>query len=88
MPRTTSDDEQAAHGRRAFLDVVALRALDPDALAEPEHAEQADVRVHEDDDDREREEQALDQLDGHVAGPSSAAQGIDRAGPVRCRATP
>ena len=49
MPMTTADDEQAAHRRRPFLDVVALRPLLADPLAEPERVEQADVRRHQDD---------------------------------------
>ena len=89
MPRTTSDDEQAAHRRRAFLDVVGLRALLADPLAEAERLEQPDVRRHEDDDQRERQQQALDELDGHRARfPELEPQGVDQAGRARCRARP
>ena len=65
MPEDHDDDEQPAHRRRAFLDVVGLRALLADALAEAERLEQPDVRRHEDDDEGEGQEQALDELDGH-----------------------
>ena len=63
MPMTTAHDEEAAHRRRAFLHVVALRAVLADPLAEPERVQDADVRRHQDDHQGEREEQALDQLD-------------------------
>ena len=69
MPMTTADDEQAAHRRRPLLDVVALRPLLADPLAEPERVQDADVRGHQDDHQGEREEQALDELDlGEIAG--------------------
>ena len=68
MPMTTDDDEQAAHRRRAFLDVVALGAFLADPLAEPERVEEADIRRHQDDHQGEGEEDALDQLGVHRAG--------------------
>ena len=91
MPRTTATIEQAAHRRRALLDVVALRALLADLLAEAERMEQPDVRRHEDDDEREGEQQALDQLDGHRGGaapPSSARSAVRRRARARRRARP
>ena len=48
---------------RALLDEVAVGALLADLLAEPDVAQQPDVGRHEDDDEREGEEQALDELD-------------------------
>ena len=84
------DDEQPAHRRRALLDEVALGPLLADALAEPERLQQPDVRRHQDHDEREREQQALDQLDGAVIRrPRRARAGARRrAGRARCRATP
>ena len=80
-------DQEAAHRRRAFLRVVALRALFADPLAEPDRAEQPDVRRHQDDDEGEREQQPLDQLDGHRArtpfGPRSASDERVEADPAR-----
>ena len=60
-----------------MLDLVAVRTLDPDLLREAGRAQQADVRRHQDHDDREGEEQALDQLDLHRAVGSGAAEGGD-----------
>ena len=44
-PEDDEHDEQAAHRRRAFLDVVGLGALLADPLAEAERLEQPDVRA-------------------------------------------
>ena len=50
---------------------MALRPVGPDPLAEAERVQQPDVRRHEDDHQREREQQALDQLDrAHRTGRS------------------
>ena len=83
------DDEQAAHRRRPFLDVVALRTVLADALAEPERVEQPDVRRHQDDHEGEGEEQALDQLDGHrAAAAARRARGRRRPSTSRSRPIP
>ena len=83
------DDQQgAAHRRGAVLDLVAVRPLDPDLLREPGRAQQADVRRHQDHDDREGEEQALDQLDLHRAGVSGPPSAATRSSTRRSRATP
>ena len=58
------DDEQAAHRRRALLDEVALGPFLADPLAEPDRLQQPDVGRHQDHDQREGEQQALDELDG------------------------
>ena len=74
------DHEQAAHRRRAPLDHVALRALLADLLAEAGVSQEAHVGRHQDHDEGEREQQALDQLQRHGAGsgpPSAAHEAVD-----------
>ena len=63
-----ADEQQAAHRRRALLDLVRLGALDEDPLAHADVAQEPDVGGHQDDDDREREQDRLDQLDAHQRG--------------------
>ena len=82
MPRTTPTMSSPPIVGRPFLDVMALRSVLADPLAEPEHVEEPDVRRHQDDHQGEREEQALDQLDGHRPAPSGrapASQAVDDA---------
>ncbi len=59
------DEKQSAHRGRAFLDEVTLGTLLADALAEPDRLQEADVRRHQDHDQGECEQEALDQLHGH-----------------------
>ena len=92
MPMTTDDDEQAAHRRRALLDVVALGALLADPLAEAERVEQPDVGRHQDDHQGEREEQRPGSarrssgIGRRVA--ELAPEAVDERGRARSRATP
>src|SRR5262249_8929632 len=60
-----ADEEQPAHRRRAGLHEVGLGAFNADPLAHPDELQEPDVGRHEDHDDREREEEALDELDPH-----------------------
>ena len=80
-PDDDRHDEEAAHRRRAFLDVVALRSVLADPLRETQRVEQPDVGRHQDDHQGEREQQSLDQLDGHRAGTPAevATQAVDHA---------
>ena len=66
--------EEAAHRRRPPLDHVALRAVLADLLAEADVAQQPDVRRHQDHDEGEREQQALDELEGHARDPATASE--------------
>ena len=75
MPEHHADDEQAAHGGRALLDVVGLRPLDADALAHAQAAQQADEGRHQDDDDGEGEQDALDdRFAVHAVGSGGACR--------------
>ena len=89
MPRTTTTMSSPPIVGRALLDEVALGSLLPDPLAEPDRLQQADVGRHQDHDQRERQQQALDQLDGHRARLTELEpEAVDHAGRARCRAMP
>src|SRR5215210_5945855 len=72
------DDEKPAHRRRPLLDEVRLRAFLANPLAHADEPEQPDVGRHQDHDEREGQEQALDELERHrpsvPAAPSSSAR--------------
>ena len=80
-----ADDEKAAHRRGAFLDVVGLGAIEPDALAHPHAPQDAQEQGHREDDERERDEDALDDrlraAHGRLASvrPSSASGSTSRS---------
>ena len=79
--------------RRAFLLVVGLRALDADALAHAEPPQHADEGRHQQHDQGEREQDALDDRLGAVHAarrprPVAEPPARRRAGPAPRRATP
>ena len=80
------DDQEAAHRRRALLDDVALRPLLADLLAEADEAQEPDVGRHEDDDEGEGEEQALDEVDDRR--PSRRRPSVARPSTSRSRPDP
>src|SRR4029079_19367005 len=65
-----------------------LRAFETDVLAEAKCVEQPDVRRHQDHHEREGEQRALDELDGHRAAPPDTPPPRTARTPSTTRSSP